>query len=92
VKTLTTLTSKECWCDLIGVYLRFSNSRLVYAEAAKSFSTIVPAVLCRPALQFETSRVKISVNYFYETNLNVEININACHDAIKESLLFENRN
>lgn len=64
VKLLTMLTDKGYQCDLIGVYLRFSSSRLVYAEAARSFSTIVQAVLYRPMLQLIISNVKVFVNYF----------------------------
>jgi len=62
------MTNKGYQCDLIGVCLRFSSSKLVYVEAARSFSTIVQAVLYRPMLQLEISNVKMSVNYFEKEN------------------------
>lgn len=62
------LTNKEYQSDLIGVYLHSSSSKLVYVEVARSFSTIVQAVLYRPMLQLKINNVKISVNYFDEEN------------------------
>jgi len=58
------LTNKEYQCDLIGVCLHFSSSRLVYVGAARSFSTIVQAELYRPMLYLGINNVKIFVNYF----------------------------
>lgn len=71
------LTNKEHQNDLIDVYLHFSSSKLVYAEVARSFSTIVQAVLYRPMLQLKINNVKISVNYFDEENQGIKF-----HSAI----------
>lgn len=73
INILTTLTCKEYWCDLIGVYRRFSSSRLEYAGAARSFSAIVQVVSCPPMLQLVTSNVRAFVDYFYEKKNHCEV-------------------
>lgn len=65
-------TDKGYQCDLIGVYLHFSSSRLVYEGAVRSFSTIAQAVLYQPMLQLEISNVKIFVNYFKKERKDVK--------------------